>query len=248
MVMIAYRIAKLGDAWPVTRNGEPTMDYPTQEAAFESAILAAGGDLRSGHSVRIEVTAATDPVGARTGGGVPMTGGAFPLSRHTMSLTLTLLDVALQILLTIAVGLALGVDRSVEGHPAGAKTTVLVALAACMAMLQANWLMNSVGKPNNSFVTLDLMRMPLGILTGVGFIGGGAHSEARRQCARFDDGGDALFRDRNRSLLGWRANSAWSCWRCPGLPRPSRISRIGGAAARGSSRPHRYRLAPRRRI
>ena len=91
-----------------------------------------------------------------------------------MSLTLTLLDVALRILLTIAVGLALGVDRSVEGHPAGAKTTVLVALAACMAMLQANWLMNSVGKPNDLFVTLDLMRMPLGILTGVGFIGGGA--------------------------------------------------------------------------
>jgi putative Mg2+ transporter-C (MgtC) family protein len=33
--------------------------------------------------------------------------------------------------------------------------------------------MNSVGKTPDSFVVLDLMRMPLGILTGVGFIGGG---------------------------------------------------------------------------
>ena len=30
------------------------------------------------------------------------------------------------------------------------------------------------GKPAGSFITNDLMRLPLGILTGVGFIGGGA--------------------------------------------------------------------------
>jgi putative Mg2+ transporter-C (MgtC) family protein len=41
-------------------------------------------------------------------------------------------------------------------------------------MLQANWLMNSAGKTSGSFVALDLMRLPLGILTGEGFIGGGA--------------------------------------------------------------------------
>jgi putative Mg2+ transporter-C (MgtC) family protein len=40
-------------------------------------------------------------------------------------------------------------------------------------MLQANWLMNTNGKTPQSFAVLDLMRMPLGILTGVGFIGGG---------------------------------------------------------------------------
>ena len=91
-----------------------------------------------------------------------------------MPLTLTLPDVGLRIFLTVLAALAIGLDRSVEGHPAGVKTTLLVALAACLAMLQANWLMNSVGKAPDSFVVLDLMRMPLGILTGVGFIGGGA--------------------------------------------------------------------------
>jgi putative Mg2+ transporter-C (MgtC) family protein len=91
-----------------------------------------------------------------------------------MTLTLTPGDVALRIVLTIIAGLAFGVERSLEGHSAGAKTTILVALAACLSMLQANWLMTSVGKAPGSFVTLDLMRLPLGILTGVGFIGGGA--------------------------------------------------------------------------
>ena len=32
----------------------------------------------------------------------------------------------------------------------------------------------TTGKPTDSFVTLDLMRLPLGILTGMGFIGAGA--------------------------------------------------------------------------
>ena len=91
-----------------------------------------------------------------------------------MPVTLTPLDVGLRIVLTLLAGLAIGFDRSAEGHPAGVKTTTLVALAACLAMLQANWLMPTAGKAPNSFVVLDLMRLPLGILTGVGFIGGGA--------------------------------------------------------------------------
>ncbi|MBV8797139.1 MAG: MgtC/SapB family protein, partial [Hyphomicrobiales bacterium] len=69
---------------------------------------------------------------------------------------------------------AIGFDRDIEGHSAGLRTTILVGLAACLAMVQANWLMNAVGKSSGSFVELDLMRLPLGILTGVGFIGGGA--------------------------------------------------------------------------
>jgi putative Mg2+ transporter-C (MgtC) family protein len=91
-----------------------------------------------------------------------------------MPLTLTWPDVGLRILLTTLAALAIGFDRRARGRPAGMRTTVLVALAACLSMIQANWLMNSVGKTPDSFVVLDLMRLPLGILTGVGFIGGGA--------------------------------------------------------------------------
>jgi putative Mg2+ transporter-C (MgtC) family protein len=41
-------------------------------------------------------------------------------------------------------------------------------------MIQVNILLAMVGRPPDSFVMNDLMRLPLGILTGVGFIGGGA--------------------------------------------------------------------------
>jgi putative Mg2+ transporter-C (MgtC) family protein len=91
-----------------------------------------------------------------------------------MPLALTWADVGLRIVLTILAAAAIGYDRDVEGHAAGLRTVILVALAASLAMVQANWLMDTVGKSSSSFAVLDLMRLPLGILTGVGFIGGGA--------------------------------------------------------------------------
>jgi putative Mg2+ transporter-C (MgtC) family protein len=77
-----------------------------------------------------------------------------------MTLTVTWPDVGLRIALTILAAAAIGFDRDIEGHSAGLRTSLLVALAACLAMLQANWLMNSVGKSPGSFVELDLMRLP----------------------------------------------------------------------------------------
>ncbi|WP_259329404.1 MgtC/SapB family protein [Acetobacter pasteurianus] len=35
-------------------------------------------------------------------------------------------------------------------------------------------MLDATGKKSGSFVTLDLMRLPLGVLSGMGFIGGGA--------------------------------------------------------------------------
>jgi putative Mg2+ transporter-C (MgtC) family protein len=51
---------------------------------------------------------------------------------------------------------------------------MLVCLAASGAMLLANLLADTTGRPWDSYVTMDAMRLPLGILTGVGFIGAGA--------------------------------------------------------------------------
>ena len=65
-------------------------------------------------------------------------------------------------------------ERSRSGHFAGLRTTLLVMMAASLSMIQMNLLMESNGKPPSSFAVMDLMRLPLGILTGVGFIGGGA--------------------------------------------------------------------------
>lgn len=83
-------------------------------------------------------------------------------------------QIALRLVLTVLAGGLLGVERSRTGHFAGLRTTVLVTLAASVSMIQMNLLMESNGKPPNSFAVMDLMRLPLGILTGVGFIGAGA--------------------------------------------------------------------------
>jgi len=82
-------------------------------------------------------------------------------------------DIALRLLLTILAGTLVGINRSEHGRPAGLRTTLLVCLAASIAMIQTNLLLNTMGKPPSSFVTLDLMRLPLGILSGMGFIGAG---------------------------------------------------------------------------
>jgi putative Mg2+ transporter-C (MgtC) family protein len=67
----------------------------------------------------------------------------------------------------------IGLNRGARGHAAGFRTTILVGLAASIAMIQANMLLPLEGKTSDSFAVMDLMRLPLGILTGVGFIGGG---------------------------------------------------------------------------
>jgi len=83
-------------------------------------------------------------------------------------------DVSIRLIWTVVAGLVIGFNRGEHGRPAGMRTTLLVCLAASISMIQANLLMNSVGKTSDSFVVLDLMRLPLGILSGMGFIGAGA--------------------------------------------------------------------------
>ncbi|MBA2124748.1 magnesium transporter MgtC [Hyphomicrobium methylovorum] len=91
-----------------------------------------------------------------------------------MPLHPTTLDIALRLMLTIAAAAIIGLDRETGSHSAGLRTTILVALAASLAMIQVNLLLSLSGKTPGSFVSLDMMRLPLGVLTGVGFIGGGA--------------------------------------------------------------------------
>ena len=90
-----------------------------------------------------------------------------------MSSVITWPDIALRIALAIAAGAMIGLNRGEHGLPAGLRTTLLVCLAACLSMIQANILIASTGRPADSFVMMDVMRLPLGILSGMGFIGGG---------------------------------------------------------------------------
>lgn len=90
-----------------------------------------------------------------------------------MPLTLSWEQIALRLALAAIASLVIGLNRDEQGHPAGMRTTMLVCLAATLAMLQVNILLPMSGKTPSSFAVMDLMRLPLGILSGIGFIGAG---------------------------------------------------------------------------
>ena len=80
-------------------------------------------------------------------------------------------DVAVCLLLTFIAGAVIGVNRGERGRPAGR-----VCLTASASMILGNLMLSISGRRLDSFVTMDVMRLPLGISTGMGFIGGGRHS------------------------------------------------------------------------
>lgn len=91
-----------------------------------------------------------------------------------MPLVPTWPDILLRLALATLAGAIIGWNRGAHGRPAGMRTHLLVCLAAAFSMVLANQLLATAGKAGNSFVQMDVMRLPLGILSGIGFIGGGA--------------------------------------------------------------------------
>ena len=79
----------------------------------------------------------------------------------------------MRIALTVMAAAAIGFDRRVEGHPAGMRTTLLVALGR-MSFEASGELADEHRRQNAGFLRrLGSHALPLGILTGVVFIGGG---------------------------------------------------------------------------
>ena len=91
---------------------------------------------------------------------------------------LDLWDVMLRLSWAIAAGVVLGFDRSGHGRPAGLRTMLLVSVSAALAMILANRLLAGMhaepGTGPAALVRLDFMRLPLGVLSGIGFLGAGA--------------------------------------------------------------------------
>jgi putative Mg2+ transporter-C (MgtC) family protein len=83
-------------------------------------------------------------------------------------------EIFLRLALTIVAGGLIGFNREEHGRAAGLCTMILVCLAASVSMILVNLMMATAGRHGDSFIMLDLMRLPLGILSGMGFIGAGA--------------------------------------------------------------------------
>jgi putative Mg2+ transporter-C (MgtC) family protein len=82
-------------------------------------------------------------------------------------------EIALRLGLTVLACGILGWERGRTERAAGLRTVLIVGLAACVAMIQTNLLLATNGKTPDSFAVADVLRLPLGILTGVGFLGAG---------------------------------------------------------------------------
>ncbi len=78
------------------------------------------------------------------------------------------------ILFSLLTGALVGLDRELQGKPAGLRTHMLVCFASTLLMLlaarQNQWALDLL--PDTQMV-VDLTRMPHGILTGIGFLGAG---------------------------------------------------------------------------
>lgn len=83
-------------------------------------------------------------------------------------------DILMRLGATILAAGLMGLNRERGGHAAGFRTTILVGIAACLSMIEGNILLTTPIEGMNSGVRIDALRLALGTLTGVGFIGAGA--------------------------------------------------------------------------
>lgn len=80
------------------------------------------------------------------------------------------LDLSVRLIVASLLGLAVGFEREIHGHPAGLRTHMLVALGSCLfTVLSAEGF--GEGDPS---VPIDPTRIAAQIVSGIGFLGAGA--------------------------------------------------------------------------
>lgn len=82
-------------------------------------------------------------------------------------------DIAIRIAASLVAGAVIGLERERHGRAAGLRTTMIVCLAACIAMLISDELFEQVAA-TGAEARPDPARLAAGVLTGMGFIGAGA--------------------------------------------------------------------------
>jgi putative Mg2+ transporter-C (MgtC) family protein len=82
------------------------------------------------------------------------------------------LQIMLQLLASVVMGGAIGLDRTFHGHAAGFRTHALVCLTSCALMLLAVY-PSSWFETINPDVRLNVTRVIQGVMTGIGFLGAG---------------------------------------------------------------------------
>ena len=84
------------------------------------------------------------------------------------------IEVILKLVLAIALGGLIGLEREASQKPAGFRTNILVCVGSAMMMTLATLLVQAKGGTTDT-----LVRMAAGVITGVGFLGAGTIFQAR---------------------------------------------------------------------
>jgi len=82
---------------------------------------------------------------------------------------MTTLDVILRLLLAIALGGIIGLEREASHKPAGLRTHIMICLSAALMMIFSELLLGV-----KQGLTGDALRVAAAVIMGMGFIGGGA--------------------------------------------------------------------------
>ena len=84
------------------------------------------------------------------------------------------LEVLLQMGLAVVLGGAIGFERELRGRPAGLRTLILVCLGSTIIMIVSTQLASQFSTgPGEDVIRVDPGRIAAGIVTGIGFLGGG---------------------------------------------------------------------------
>ncbi|MBQ9583491.1 MAG: MgtC/SapB family protein [Bacteroidales bacterium] len=82
---------------------------------------------------------------------------------------ITLSTAIIRMLVSVALGAMIGVERQIHHHPAGFRTFTLICAASTLAMLVSVY----VCQTNTDLLNGDPGRIAAQVLTGIGFIGAG---------------------------------------------------------------------------
>jgi putative Mg2+ transporter-C (MgtC) family protein len=83
-------------------------------------------------------------------------------------------DLLLRIVVATGLGASIGYERQVHGRPAGLRTHVLVALASATFMIVSSHFVYFQHYARNDLVAVDPSRIAASVVTGTGFLAGGA--------------------------------------------------------------------------
>lgn len=85
-----------------------------------------------------------------------------------------ILEIALKLLLAVALGGIIGIERETSHKPAGFRTNFLICLGAAMVMILSGLILGESGRAGG-----DATRLAAGVVTGIGFLGAGSIIQAR---------------------------------------------------------------------